>query len=209
MTASRFVAYLVCVALGACVTVNVYFPAAAAEKAADRIINDVYGKPKKKKSTPKPQEEAPVPEQRSDPGKDGDETSAIDRVFDLVIPAAYAAKKPNLKISTPAIKLLRAAMKARYGQLAPHYQSGAIGIVRDGSLTVRDASRIPAGAHSQVAGWVADENADRKALYKEIAQANGHPEWVDEIQDTFAAAWVENAPPGFWYQDASGVWRQK
>lgn len=27
---------------GACVTINIYFPAAAAEKAADRIIDDVW-----------------------------------------------------------------------------------------------------------------------------------------------------------------------
>ena len=32
-----------CVALAACVTINVYFPAAAAEKAADRIIDDIWG----------------------------------------------------------------------------------------------------------------------------------------------------------------------
>src|SRR5690606_17927730 len=30
--------------VAACVTINVYFPAAAAEKAADRIIDDVLGK---------------------------------------------------------------------------------------------------------------------------------------------------------------------
>ncbi|MCB5189416.1 hypothetical protein LG198_01555 [Methylobacillus arboreus] len=29
-------------ALSACVTINIYFPAAAAEKAADRIIDDVW-----------------------------------------------------------------------------------------------------------------------------------------------------------------------
>ena len=29
-------------ALSACVTINVYFPAAAAERAADRIIDEVY-----------------------------------------------------------------------------------------------------------------------------------------------------------------------
>ena len=28
--------------LGACVTINIYFPAAAAEKAADRIIDEIY-----------------------------------------------------------------------------------------------------------------------------------------------------------------------
>jgi uncharacterized OsmC-like protein len=29
-------------ALGACVTINIYFPAAAAEKAADKIIDEVW-----------------------------------------------------------------------------------------------------------------------------------------------------------------------
>ena len=32
---------LVC-AIPACVTINIYFPAAAAEKAADKIIDDVW-----------------------------------------------------------------------------------------------------------------------------------------------------------------------
>ena len=30
-------------ALAGCITINIYFPAAAAEKAADRIIDDVLG----------------------------------------------------------------------------------------------------------------------------------------------------------------------
>ena len=30
------------VAVGGCVTINIYFPAAAAEKAADRIIDEVW-----------------------------------------------------------------------------------------------------------------------------------------------------------------------
>ncbi len=33
---------LMLMALPACVTINIYFPAAAAEKAADRIIDDVW-----------------------------------------------------------------------------------------------------------------------------------------------------------------------
>ena len=31
-----------CLVLSACVTINIYFPAAAAEKAADRIIDEVW-----------------------------------------------------------------------------------------------------------------------------------------------------------------------
>ena len=45
------------VALAACVTINIYFPAAAAEKAADKIIDEVWqmqksGKPGTNPETP-------------------------------------------------------------------------------------------------------------------------------------------------------------
>jgi hypothetical protein len=43
----------------------------------------------------------------------------------------------------------------------------------------------------------------------EIARANGHPEWEPDIRRTFADRWVANAPRGWWYQDASGAWKQK
>ena len=45
-------AALAALLLGACVTINVYFPAAAAEKAADRIIEQVYGSADAPKSPP-------------------------------------------------------------------------------------------------------------------------------------------------------------
>jgi len=43
--------------LSACVTINIYFPAAAAEKAADRIIDDIYDA---KQGAAKPAAPAPV-----------------------------------------------------------------------------------------------------------------------------------------------------
>lgn len=48
-------ALLLVLALPACVTINIYFPAAAAEKAADRIIDDVWQL--KDKPAPASQEE--------------------------------------------------------------------------------------------------------------------------------------------------------
>lgn len=42
----------------ACVTINIYFPAAAAEKAADRIIDDIYDA--KEGGAPKPSAPAPA-----------------------------------------------------------------------------------------------------------------------------------------------------
>jgi uncharacterized protein YdbL (DUF1318 family) len=46
-------------------------------------------------------------------------------------------------------------------------------------------------------------------VYREIAIANEHPEWEQEIQQTFAKEWVQKARPGWYYQDESGAWRQK
>lgn len=40
--------------LSACVTINIYFPAAAAEKAADRIIDDIYKDDGAKPAAPSP-----------------------------------------------------------------------------------------------------------------------------------------------------------
>jgi uncharacterized protein YdbL (DUF1318 family) len=68
---------------------------------------------------------------------------------------------------------------------------------------------VPLSERRNIESAVADENRDRKAVYREIAIANGHPEWEPEIQQTFAEEWVRNARPGWYYQDASGSWRQK
>ena len=52
--------------LTACVTINIYFPAAAAEKAADKIIDEVWqlkqkqDAPADKTSEPKPAETTPA-----------------------------------------------------------------------------------------------------------------------------------------------------
>lgn len=47
--------------LSACVTINIYFPAAAAEKAADKIIDEVWQL--KEGAKDKPATPAPAPKQ--------------------------------------------------------------------------------------------------------------------------------------------------
>ena len=49
-------AFIVCIP--ACVTINIYFPAAAAEKAADKIIDDVWQLKPSETSPVKPSEPA-------------------------------------------------------------------------------------------------------------------------------------------------------
>ena len=78
----------------------------------------------------------------------------------------------------------------------------------DGLVTERDKKSIPLKSRQSVVSMVAAENRDRKALYREIARVNGHPEWEPQIQATFADRWVSKARSGWWYRTASG-WRQK
>jgi hypothetical protein len=125
-----------------------------------------------------------------------------------LLPQIVAAQA-NLEINTPAINATRNAMAARYPQLEPFLASGAVGLTRDGMVALRDANAVPLSQRAAVNTLVAQENQDRAALYREIARANGHPEWEADIRNTFARRWIERAQPGWWYQDAGGGWTKR
>lgn len=189
----------------ACVTINIYFPAAAAESAAREIVDDIL-----RAQPPADRSPAGAPEEKR-PGSSGAEGRArwLARVaLDLWVSPAQAAQA-NLEIDTPEIRRLRASMKARIGALGSHYRSGAVGLASNGLVELRAPAEVPSSQRAQVRQLVAAENRDRQALYAAIAKANGHPEWKADIQQTFARVWVEQAPAGWWYQDASGRWVRK
>jgi uncharacterized protein YdbL (DUF1318 family) len=194
---------LLALLVGACVTINVYFPAAAAERAADRVIQEVWGEGQGPAPAPSPA--APPEAPRSDgPWQAG---TLLGAVLDLVV--TPAAAQADIDVSSPGIRRLTAAMQARHAQLEPHYQRGAVGLTGDGLVTLRDAAAVPLQERRTVSQLVADENRDRGALYREVAVANGHPEWEKEVRASFARRWVANARKGWWYQDAGGAWTRK
>ncbi|MGH8728124.1 MAG: YdbL family protein [Burkholderiales bacterium] len=123
--------------------------------------------------------------------------------------AASALAAADIEINSPAINALKSSMQARHGQLAPHYASGAIGLTREGTIALRDANAVPLAQRQAINSMIAAENQDRNALYREIARANKHPEWENEIRSTFASRWVDKAASGWWYQNASGAWAKK
>lgn len=123
--------------------------------------------------------------------------------------AGAAGAAADLEINTPAISALKSAMQARHGRLAPHYASGALGLTRDGGIALRDANAVALAERQAVNGLVADENRDRAGLYREIARANGHPEWEAEVRSTFAQRWIDKAAGGWWVQNAGGAWVRK
>lgn len=122
--------------------------------------------------------------------------------------AATAWAQGNIEINTPAIGQIKSSMQARHAQLAPHYASGAVGLGADGNVVLRDANAVPLAQRQAVQGLVAQENTDRAALYREIARANGHPEWEADIRSTFAQRWIERAQSG-WFIQSGGQWSRK
>jgi uncharacterized protein YdbL (DUF1318 family) len=120
-----------------------------------------------------------------------------------------ALAQANLDIDTPAIRSLTASLQQRHAQLLPYYRSGAVGVSRDGLVALHNANAVPLAQRAQVNALIAAENQDRLALYKEIARANGHPEWEADIRAKFGERWIAKAQAGWWVQDPGGAWRKK
>ena len=207
MRKPMFVLAVTLALLAGCVTINVYFPAAAAQKAADKVISNIIG--------PDSQSAAPVPATSAPPASSGGHAPRAEplamRVLDAVIPAANAAEpQPNLDIQTPEIQAIEARMRDRFQSvLQGLLDSGAIGFTHNGDVAIHDASKIPLSQRALANQAVAAENSDRATLYKQIGIANGHPEWAQSMREAFAKRWISRARAGWWYQDASGTWQRK
>ena len=192
--------------IAACVTINVYFPAAAADKAADQVINDITGASKGGAATPPQSHFIPV---------DADEPNFVVAAFGnalyALVPAANAQDaEAALNVSSPAVTRIKQSMAARFGELEKFFASGAIGLTKDGMIDVRDLNAVALPDRATVKRLVAEDNADRAQLYAEIAKASNHPEWEADIRKSFAGRWVQTgAKPGWYYQGPDGAWKQK
>lgn len=204
-TGMPFVAAL---ALSACVTINVYFPAAEAREAAREFVENVIGE-EGAGSAPA----VPVDDPAGLPGGmastvDTPRRGGFDPWILLGIAPAHA-QAPDITIRTPAIQAIQQRMESRFSSsLKPHFDSGALGFGSNGLVVVRDAGSLPLKDRVAVNAAVADDNRDRNAVYREVAVANGHPEWEPQIRDVFAKQWIASARAGWWYQQG-GSWKQK
>jgi uncharacterized protein len=188
----------------ACVTINVYFPAAAADKAADQVIDNITRGGTGGSTTP-PQSFL-VPAQ-------GEEQNvllaAVGQVLNAMVPAAQAQGAETLDVSSPAITRITGSMASRWGELEKFFSSGAVGLTNNGNVEVRDVAAVALSDRAKVKSLVAEDNADRAQLYAEIAKANNHPEWESDVRKSFARRWVAKAKAGWYYQDDGGAWKQK
>ncbi|MBI5115819.1 YdbL family protein [Candidatus Poribacteria bacterium] len=178
----------------ACVTVNVYFPAAEVQHAADKIVEEVHGK----------QPEATTPEAAP-------KESMLRRMLEGISPfggVAYA--QVDINISTPNIRALKESMKQRFDSLRSLYDKGIIGETNDGLLSIRTLEGLDLKDKADANKLVKAENADRENLYMEIAKANDlPPDTVPQIKELFANSWRKDAKKGWWIQKGNGEWERK
>ena len=197
----------------ACVTINVYFPAAAAEKAADKIITDVLGDAPAGTATPKEKSEgsgdaSSISSLRFDVEPAHLLAHGAEALLNFFVPPANA-QGADLDISSPAIKAITDSMKERTNALRKYYDSGAVGFTADGMIEVRDQNLIPLPERGEVRRLVAEQNKDSAALYAEIASENKHPEWEADIRNTFGERLAARAKQSGWYfKDAHGTWQK-
>ncbi len=108
----------------------------------------------------------------TEPAKESAGPSFLERAYYAMLstPVAYAAE---LKESSPKVKELADKMRERQPKIEALKKQGAIGEDNRGYVTLRDSEAIAdAEKKNEAQQLVAAENADRKALYREIATDN-------------------------------------
>jgi len=179
----------------ACVTVNIYFPAAAVERAANQIVKETWGELSKPAPPP-----APLSQRRISPW----------RLASLSLVGEAVAQEADINVSNPAIRAIKNSIKTRSDAIKPFMDHGNIGIASDGLLAIRNSDGLNLKERAEIKQLVDAENRDREDLYVEIAKANNIPAVnVPKIKAIFAKSWVDQSHPGWWIQDGQGNWRKK
>ena len=192
----KLIVALAMVVLVSCITVNIYFPASAIQKAADEMVDDIRGTDQK--------QEQNNPEQKQDP------TSWLERLpfTGFGVTDAYAAV--DIEASTPAIRGFKESMKKRFPLLQPFYDKGALGENNKGLVEIRTADALSLKERADLNRLSQQENSDRNALYAEILRANKlGPDMMEQTRKLFANSWRSNSRAGWWIQQDNGEWVKK
>jgi uncharacterized protein len=181
--------------VSACVTVNIYFPAAAVERAAEQIVKETWGDSSKSPPAPAPQ---------------GQNRYSPWRLVMLSLVNEAHAQEADINVSNPSIRAIKDSIKARSEAIKPFMDRGNIGIASDGLLMIRNSDGLNLKERAEIKQLVDAENRDRENLYGEIAKANNiSSESIPKIKAIFAKSWLEQARPGWSIQDSQGNWRKK
>ena len=166
-------ALLMLVAIGSCVTINIYFPAEKVESVAGEIVKEIRGK----------KSDADQP-----PGKD--KQSALTGKWLFACGPSTAWADDVTDVSNPTIRALKERMKARYAQMQTYYQQGYLTEGNDGLVSIAKTDGLNLKQQRDLKGFVEAENNDRRQLYDAVAKAlNIDPSQINRVSEIFAKEW--------------------
>ena len=166
---------LMLVAIGSCVTINIYFPAEKVESVAGEIVEDIRGP-------------------SGNPGKTpaGDQSSILRRTL-AALSTAPAWAEEATTVSNPTIRALKESMRNRFASLKPFYQKGLLAEGDNGLVSVKGTQGLGLKEQRDLNNLVSAENKDRQALYREVATAlKIDPSQVGRIAEIFAKEWQKS-----------------
>ncbi|MDX9976201.1 MAG: DUF1318 domain-containing protein, partial [FCB group bacterium] len=123
-------------------------------------------------------------------------TSLLRRIWNDLSPiqVAYAAE---LKESSPKIKELADQMRARFPEVQALKAKGFVGETNRGYLDLVDGADLKGDDKNAAQRLIAAENADRKALYREVVELNKDQNvTLSVVERVFADKWLKQAKPG-------------
>ncbi|NPA94479.1 MAG: YdbL family protein [Thermodesulfobacteria bacterium] len=184
---TKFWVMMIFFLVSACVTVNIYFPAAEVRKAAEDIVKDV---------------------REQQPAGSEENSSLSPTSWFFSVAEAHAASE--LTVSNATIRQLKARMKKRFPSLAPYMARGLVGEGLNGLLTIKSLAGLGLKEKAKLKKLVDAENKDRMALYRAVAQALNIPSsQLSRVQSIFAQQWQKTAPKGTFIEIKPGKWVRK
>jgi uncharacterized protein YdbL (DUF1318 family) len=124
-------------------------------------------------------------------------------------PAFSSEGVTELQVNSAAVEAIKKSMAGRYLRLHSHFQDGVIGYTQDGMIALREAASLARELRTELESLIAEDNKERDVMYREIARANGRPDWESRFRSVFAERWISRAPVGWYYRNASGEWVRK
>jgi hypothetical protein len=214
-----------CFFLAACaiITVNVYFPEKDV-KQAYKSLDEMLLKPGGSDQPPEGQPAAPAPGGIEEQKGDGKPLSWLDggRFAFSLVPAAFAEEPVADELavelaSMPEVLKAYDEMRQRLPELNKLRDSGAVGVNKQGLITIRDKSKM-AGLDAVVKA----ENDNRKTVITSMAKAiekinqKKQPgatfnfnQFMNKAAAIYADLKREESKPGWWVELPDGTWKQK
>jgi uncharacterized protein YdbL (DUF1318 family) len=192
VSASLFLLFLF-----SCLTINIYFPEAEVQKAAEEIVDEIRKEAEDKDKKDKDSLMFEIEQAMSSGGGS----------FSLVS-SLYAQEATEVK--TPKVRALQQSIIDRFAKLKPFFEKGNIGEGNDGFVKIRDEAGLNLKDKAMLRNLERDENNDRKNMYAEVARAMEiDASQIPKIQKKFAAQWIKKAESGWWVQKENGEWTKK